>query len=390
MKRFSAQYIITNSGPPLKRAIITTEDDGTVISVDDTGGNLTESHSVEFYNGIITPGFVNCHCHLELSHLRGRIAEGGGLGSFIKQILSIREINTDTIIRSASDADSDMYKSGVSLCADICNTPNTFSLKRNSKIKYINLLEVFGIDPYIAEKRLSEILSLAAKAEDMELCYSIVPHSAYSLSRKLFGMLRELNKNNIVTSIHFMESDAEKIFLRSHSSMLLSSYERASLSRYQEEAETHIDTILNQVTPSGHLILVHNTFADRDTIKAVSERDNISWCLCPDSNHYIERAVPPVSLLLEEGCEIVIGTDSLASNTKLDILREMITLQMNFPSLGIEDLIAWATINGARALGEEKEFGKIGPGMKPGLLLLENVDLENMKLLPTTVVTRLA
>ena len=70
MKRFSAQYIITNSGPPLKRAIITTEDDGTVINIEDTHGELQEKHSVEFYNGIIIPGFVNCHCHLELSHMK--------------------------------------------------------------------------------------------------------------------------------------------------------------------------------------------------------------------------------------------------------------------------------------------------------------------------------
>ena len=82
MKRFSAQYIITNSGPPLKRAVITTEDDGTIISIEDTGGDLKEKHSTEFYNGIIIPGFVNCHCHLELSHMKGHISEGKGLGRF--------------------------------------------------------------------------------------------------------------------------------------------------------------------------------------------------------------------------------------------------------------------------------------------------------------------
>ncbi len=391
MKRFSAQYVITNTGPLLKRAIITTEDDGTVTGIEDTGGNLTESHSVEFYNGIITPGFVNCHCHLELSHMKGKITEGGGLVSFVEQIMNNRESKIDTIVQSASDADSEMYRSGISLCADICNTSGTFHLKRTSKIKYINLLEVFGIDPGIAEKRIDEILAVAGKAEEMKLPYAMVPHSAYSLSQKLFGLLKDLSKENKVTSIHFMESRAEKTFLGYHSGNIISSYRKSSLlSKRQEVVVNHVDTIMNQVTTSGNLVLVHNTFADRDAIKNVRKRDNTYWCLCPGSNQYIERALPPVNLLLEEGCELVTGTDSLASNAKLDILRELIILQLNFPALGIEDLIAWATINGAKALGEDKEYGKIAPGMRPGILLLENVDLANMKLLPTTVVSRLA
>jgi cytosine/adenosine deaminase-related metal-dependent hydrolase len=94
-------------------------------------------------------------------------------------------------------------------------------------------------------------------------------------------------------------------------------------------------------------------------------------------------------MLIEEGCEIVIGSDSLASNKNLSILEELKTLQFNFPGISIEDLIFWATSNGARALGEEDRFGKIEPGKNPGLLLLRNVDLINMKLLPESFVTRL-
>jgi len=69
MKSLSAQYVITNTGRPLKRAVITTEDDGTIISIEDTKGALIEKRSTEFYNGIIVPGFVNSHCHPELYDL---------------------------------------------------------------------------------------------------------------------------------------------------------------------------------------------------------------------------------------------------------------------------------------------------------------------------------
>jgi cytosine/adenosine deaminase-related metal-dependent hydrolase len=193
-----------------------------------------------------------------------------------------------------------------------------------------------------------------------------------------------------VTSIHFMESEEEETFIKHRTGSLMSSYQLSGLIPSRLETVTnHIDAVLNEITHSGNLILVHNTFADRNTIKKVKERDRLFWCLCPNSNIYIENKMPPLNLLLEEGCDLVIGTDSMASNSRLSILEEIKTLQAYSPLLPLEDLIRWATLNGAKALGKEDQFGKIETGMKPGLLLLQNIDLRNMKLLPESFVTRL-
>jgi len=390
MKRLTAQYVITNSGPPLKRAVITIKDDGTIIKIEDTAGDLKEKHSTEFYNGIIIPGFVNCHCHLELSHMKGSISEGKGLGGFIEQIRSSRDNNKESIVSSACSADKYMFKEGVVLCADVCNTSNSFNIKKESKIRYISLLEVFGLDPEKAGRRLEEIIKVAEIAEETGILFSLIPHSAYSMSLTLFRLLRNKSLNNRVTSIHFMETAGEKKFLENHSGPLMSSYKRSGLIPLRlETAKSHADAVLNEITLSGNLILTHNTFADRNTIRMIKERGNLFWCLCPNSNIYIENVIPPLNLLIEEGCDIIIGTDSLASNNKLNILEELKTLQFNFPDVSIEDLVYWATLSGAKALGEEDRFGKIETGKKPGLLLLQNIDLHNMKLLPESFVTRL-
>ncbi|MCJ7446425.1 MAG: hypothetical protein MUO72_01900 [Bacteroidales bacterium] len=166
MKRFSAHFIFTNTGPPLKKAVITADDDGKIRSIEDSGGNLQESYSVEFFNGIIIPGFVNCHCHLELSHLKGVIPGGKGLGEFIMHIRSSRDDEFRNIKTSAYSSDSNMFRDGVDLCADICNTPVTFDIKRESRIRYLNLIEVFGIDPEKARYRMEEILRVTNEAED--------------------------------------------------------------------------------------------------------------------------------------------------------------------------------------------------------------------------------
>jgi cytosine/adenosine deaminase-related metal-dependent hydrolase len=390
MKRFASQYIITNSGPPLKRGVVTTDDEGTIIGVEDTEGDLKETHSTEFHNGIIIPGFVNCHCHLELSHMKDYTPKGKGLGGFIEHVRDARELKKEDISSAIHSADKLMYNEGVDLCADVCNTSDSFNVKKESRIKYINLLEVFGLDPEKAGKRFNEITRVARKARELDLQYSLVPHSAYSMSMSLFSLLRNESLKNNITSIHFMESAGEDSFLNNHTGPIMSSYERSGLlpSRL-ETVSSHTDVVLNEITPSGNLILVHNTFADRNTIRMVKKRERLFWCLCPNSNVYIENAIPPLNLLLEEGCELVIGTDSLASNSNLSLLDELKTLQFEFSGLTIQDLVSWATINGARALCEEQQYGSIETGKKPGLLLLQNVDLKNMKLLSESFVTRL-
>src|SRR5512133_920615 len=390
MKRFTAQYVITNSGLPLKRAVISTEDDGTIISVEDTAGELREKHSTEFYNGIIIPGFVNCHCHIELSHLKGSIRNAEGLGDFIEQVRNYRNNKSESIHSAVRSADNYMFSEGIVLCADICNTSDTFSIKKESRIRYLNLLEVFGIDPEKALKRMEELMKVASTAEEMDLDYSLVPHSVYSMSLTLLRLLKKESSENSVTSVHFMETSGEESFLIDRTGPLMSSYIRSGLIPTRlETAKNHVDAILNEITESGNLILVHNTFCDKNTISMIKQRDNLFWCLCPKSNIYIENKLPPVDLLIQEGCEIVVGTDSLASNSTLSILEEIKTIQYNFPHIPLEDLISWATMNGAKALGQKNHFGRIEAGKKPGLLLLQNVDLKNMKLMSDSFVTRL-
>jgi cytosine/adenosine deaminase-related metal-dependent hydrolase len=210
------------------------------------------------------------------------------------------------------------------------------------------------------------------------------------MSLTLFRLLKDVSADNKVTSIHFMESAEEESFVKNRTGLLMSLYQKSGLLPGRlETVMSHTDAVLNEITRSGNLIIVHNTYADRNTIRKVNERGHVYWCLCPKSNIYIENKLPPVKLLLEENCDLVIGTDSLASNSSLSILEEIRTLQSIFPEIPLEDLIRWATLNGARALGKDEQFGKIETGRKPGLLLLQNIDLQNMKLLPESNVTRL-
>jgi cytosine/adenosine deaminase-related metal-dependent hydrolase len=390
MKQFSAQYIYTGCGNPLKRGIISTADDGTILKIEDCEGSLEERHSVEFYNGIIVPGFVNCHCHLELSYLKDVIPAGKGLAAFLRDVSLLRNSVVKDTDKAIREADSCLYKEGIVLCADICNTTSTFPLKTGSRIQYLSLLEVFGIDASRAETRIDEVIELSKVAAEAGLPAWIVPHSVYSVSLPLFRLIKERSSSNPVTSIHFMESPDEELLLAAHSGSLMDSY-RQFLPPFShlDLAGSHAEAVVKEITSSGNLILVHNTFVKLEHIRELRKRDNLYWCLCPNSNLQIEQKMPPADLLNEEGCNIVIGTDSLSSNSALSIVEELKTIQRYFPQISLDTLIKWATINGAAALCEDSLMGTIEPGKRPGLLLLMNTDLLNLKLLPGTSVRRL-
>jgi aminodeoxyfutalosine deaminase len=390
MRLFSAQYVFTNSGQPLRRPIIATGDDGTIISVTDTAGNLKEIATLEFYNGIIVPGFINCHCHLELSHFRGLVEPESGLPRFIGSVRKLRDSGPGGAEDAAIRYDTIMASEGIVACADICNSTDSFKAKSLSSVNYLSLIEVFGINPDAASHRFSDALALASEAEKKSLPHNIVPHSAYSVSTPLLQLIKDYKGGTGITSLHFMESESEALLLSGAGGPMLEAYREFGIDLSSMRLpSSHADAVMNLITTEGNLILVHNTFAGNAEIDTVNGRGRTFWCLCVNSNLYISRALPPVTLLRSKGCKIVLGTDSLASNPRLSILSEMITLQERFPETETAEIVRWATLNGAEALGIDATAGSIEPGKRPGLLLIEKCDLLNLRLTHESSVKRL-
>ena len=387
LRYISAQYILVGD-TLLKRGIITVRSNGEIIGVEDTEGDLGESRNIEFYNGILIPGFVNCHCHLELSGFSGVAPENTGLPGFLAAMR--RNSGTPKNEGAMKRADRDMFDQGIVLCGDVCNSADSFEVKKDSQISYHNFVELFGSLPMSADARIASAKEIMAESETASISFSATPHSVYSVSIPLMRKIKELGEDNKVSSIHFMESASEAEYILERSGMLAGSFKTDGL--FLEEGfgyNDHVSAINDGVAEDSNLILVHNTFADKKTVSKMVSRPNTYWCLCPNSNLYIEGVLPPVAMLIVEGATLVIGTDSLASNKGLSILEELKTLQFSFPELTISQLISWATTNGARALRRDDTFGTLEKGKRPGILLLEGADMVEMRLLQETTIRRL-
>lgn len=395
MRKIAATYIFTPQQSLQKNSVLICENDGTIVDIVEINENK-EIHGVEHYSGILVPGFVNVHCHLELSNLKGKIESRKGLGAFIGEINRLRNRETEDLEMAMNIADRKMWAAGISAVGDISNSTRSMPAKLKSKLFYHTFVESFGFHPDRAIKAFDYAQLVQGEFRENGLAASIVPHSPYSVSAPLFRKITEnaIAKKSIV-SIHNQESLAEAQFFTDGTGPIADHLQHnlnIDISHWKPTGKSSLLSILSYLPKANTLILVHNTYtekADLDVLMSERSPDNTFFALCPNANLYIENQLPPVNLLRSEKVNICLGTDSLASNSELSVLAEMIILQHHFPELKLEELLIWAGPNGAKALGIEKTFGSFETGKKPGVNLLSLIDLKNLKLTKASKVKRL-
>ncbi|MGN8059582.1 amidohydrolase family protein [Pedobacter sp. 22163] len=371
LKYFSADWIFPVSSPPIKNGVVVVNPDGEIEEVLTQEEAMSLGLAITKHKGSIVPGFINTHCHLELSHMLGQIPEQTGLVEFVQSIIKSRQGDIEEIKTAMYAADRKMFENGIVAVGDISNQISSIEVKEHSKIYYHTFIEVMGFNPGRANAIMDDVKKI--KHTFGTLPTSIVPHAPYSVSPELFGLIKvEAEKDNAFISIHNQETKDENAFFENKSGGFLALYKFLGLdiSFFAPTKKTSLQTWLPYIKEQKTL-LVHNTVSSRADIAFAKENNNnLYWCLCPQANLYIENALPDVDLLIEENVKITLGTDSLASNHQLNILSEMITLQ-KYKQVTFEKLLSWATINGAEFLELDQQIGTIAVGKKPGLNLIQ-------------------
>lgn len=380
LKYLSADYLIPVNSAPIKNGIIVLDNKGQIVNILSEEEDVPKDISIERHEGIIVPGFINCHCHLELSHLHGKIPKKTGLIEFLKSVARGPKYSSDLILAEIIKADKAMYNAGIVAVADIANTIHTRERKLNSKIYYHTFSEIFGFEPEIAKDAFRKGVELCEAFAP--LSSSITPHAPYSVSKELFRFIRILeDKKNRLLSIHNQECEEENKFFRYKTGGFLDFYAflNKNIDFFKAQARNSLRSILPLLPQSQRILLVHNTYTAFKDINFVERyKKDVTWCLCPNANLYIEDRLPKIDLFIKSRLPIVLGTDSLASNDKLCILSEIKTLLEHFPHLPLEKGVEWATLNGAKYLGIDATYGSLEVGKKPGLNLLTKTEGLNL------------
>ena len=405
MRFITADFIFPITSPPIPDGVVVAEDDGTIIRVgkrDDP--DLPPLPSVlESFSGIICPGFINAHCHLELSHLKNKLTAGKGLPHFIEEMMKSRNGKDDEIKEAIQKAESEMITGGIVAVGDISNGRHSFDQKKKHRLRYHTFIEVFDIVPEKADVEFERALNLINEFDEttqplnthypIANTISITPHAPYSTTPKLLKLINEYAYHHgSPLSIHNQETASENAMFVERKGKLfdvLSSFGNA-YANWKATGFSSLSSSLVHLPKCNKLQLVHNTFSTADDITWAHLYNMMTWwCTCPNANLFIENKLPDYQLFIDAGCRMTVGTDSYASNRSLSMLDELKTISTHAPFIRLETLLRWATMNGAEFLGFNKESGSLEKGKKPGLNLIKHVDLEKISLTIDSVVEKI-
>ena len=165
-RKFSANYIFNGYELRQQQVLIT---DATGVIVDTVDENEA-GNNVEKLNGIICPGFINTHCHLELSHMKSYVPKHTGLVDFVVKVVNERHFSEEEILSAIEKAENEMLQNGIVAVGDICNNTLTIAQKSKANLLYHNFIEASGFVPALAQERFDKSLAILGEYRTTKGC----------------------------------------------------------------------------------------------------------------------------------------------------------------------------------------------------------------------------
>ena len=379
MRRIAAKYVYPlTSAEPLVNGFVELEDDGTVIR---TGVCEDPSAEPVFHEGALAPGFVNAHCHVELSYMKGLFRKGTGMAGFIDQINELRDTKSmDEKVRDLREAMDRLWDQGVVAMADISNCADSFAVKASHPMYTRTFLEVFGTEPEDCDAVMDGVRKLKEVADGFGIDAAPTPHACYTMSPQLVTAVSTEGLKSGFLSFHSEETEEEEEMLKYGSGKMWENRVKAGMSVPPVTGRSSLLYFIDRLLDGHpapfdeHILLVHECCMDQEGIDAVKAVMNHPYvAVCPLSNLFIHNTLPPIDLMRRNDLKVCVGTDSLSSNDDLVIVDELYCLQRNFPEVPLGELLTWASRNGADFLAK-REFGTLEVGKRPGIVLIDNLD----------------
>jgi len=367
MRFLTADYLFPLFIAPIKQGVLQISDKGEVLAIYKNRSEVPQD-KLEIFEGILCPGFVNAHCHLELSHLLGKAEKGKGFLDFIG---AIQQRDSYTAIEkqiAINKAEQQMIANGIVAVGDICNTTDTLLQKQKGNIQYYNFIEVFGVHENKIDAVFTQAIDLRKEFRNAGQKATIVPHAPYSVPPKLTEKIANtFDEKDVLLTIHMQETKEENELYENKEGAFFDWLNSIKASSFIWENRKKSVDILQELGDKK-MLLVHNTFAKKEELTANY------YCTCPKANLYIENMLPDYSIFNTD--KLCVGTDSMASNDSLSILEELLVIQEN-SNFDMNTLLKIASKNGAEALGFEN-LGTFEKGKIPGVNLI--IDLEENKI----------
>jgi aminodeoxyfutalosine deaminase len=368
VRLLTAGWVVPVSAPPIRGGRVAVEGGrlvwvGAADDPDQPGAPLTDLGP-----GVLLPGLVNAHTHLELSHLEGRLPGRRGFVDWVRGVVEGRDVEPERARQAAARAIRGLEESGTVAVGDVSNTLGHLDLLEGSSLRAVVFHELLAWDPKLAEtvvrRAQQRLAGLSSEAGERRVEIRLAAHAPHSVSAALFA---ELRKAGGIGSIHLAESREESELLATGGGEWASFLVERGLGgvRFAPPGCSPVRHLERLGVLAPGLVAVHCVQVDEDDCHTLRQ-SGVHVALCVRSNERLGVGLPPVPRLLELGVPLCLGTDSLASVDSLNMEDEMHAVRRAYPDLPAASIVEMATLGGARALGLP-DLGTLAPGQTAAL-----------------------
>jgi cytosine/adenosine deaminase-related metal-dependent hydrolase len=377
MPQHRAAWLLPISQPPIRDGWVRTERGRITALGPHRRGERRPPDEIDLGSVAVLPGLVNAHTHLELSWMRGRIGPSDDFPQWIRDVITLQRCgNPDTLAEAAIDrAIAEARGSGTALVGDVSNTLAPVAGLIETGTAAVEFYELIGFKADRARQILEEAATKLATLPRTDVVrYSLAAHAPYSVSPALFQGIRQMLERDPFgrCSVHLGESREETEFLHGGGGAWRKLLEDLGAwdSSWQAPGCDPVEYIDRMGFMTERLLIVHGVQFGRRELERIAGK-GATLVTCPRGNLLTGAGIPPIADFYASGIPIALGTDSLASVPDLNLFSELAELRRLSPSTPAGRLLESATINGARALGFESDFGTIEPGKRDCLLAVD-------------------
>jgi cytosine/adenosine deaminase-related metal-dependent hydrolase len=340
----------------------------------------------EFRDAVVVPGLVNCHTHLELTHLGGTNAEP----EFARWIRRVRELkdatSSDAFDAAAVAGVKDCWARGVTCVAETGSTGAVMRALHDLGGRGIVYQEVFGPDPAQVAASMAEleaaVLHLRRLATS-QLSIGVSPHAPYTVSAPLYeAVAAYARRESLPVAVHLAESKEETQFVRDGAGPFADAW-RARGIPVEARGASPVEFLIQLGVLQPGTVCIHCVQVDQNDV-AVLAAAGAAIAHCPRSNRGHGHGSAPFAAFRAAGLEVGLGTDSVVSVAELDLWAEA-----EAAGLAGEEALRALTLDGARALGWEEEIGSLEVGKAADLAVLTALPRERPIALLTVLAGRI-
>jgi cytosine/adenosine deaminase-related metal-dependent hydrolase len=368
--RYHARWVLPITQPPIENGTVV--ETGGVITYVGSREGAPPGRDYDLGESILLPGLINTHTHLELTVMRGFL-ENCQFAAWIDKLRQSRnEVLDDAmLLDSARFGIAEGIEAGITTYADTCSSGVVMQAMREFGVRGIMYQEVFGPDPSqwsVAMRELEERVEKLHGAQTELVSLGVSPHAPYTVSDALYDAAAKFaNERALPLAMHIAEGDAENDIVVSGTGEFADRWRRRGIP-VERRARSPIELLEKHGALERGPLLIHCVRAD-DADIAIMARHRCAVAHCPASNAKFGHGITPLLPIMAAGIRVGMGSDSVASNNRMDILDEARLAVLihraasrQHDAFGAHQALELATIGGARALGLESRVGSLEVG----------------------------